>query len=61
MLDSSLRSAPTFRFVAERLEPLVQDDCATSPIETPLAVIELYGVRSQLLAGNDRDGEVERA
>jgi GAF domain-containing protein len=45
----SLEQAPTFRHLADALELLVQHDCLTSEVPTPAEVVELYGVKAQVL------------
>lgn len=45
-----LRSAPTFTRLQETLGVILQEDCARSEPPTPPAVMDLYGVRAQMLA-----------
>lgn len=57
-VSADLASAPTFRYLADRLELLVQDDCLTSDVPTPPEVMQLYGVKAQMLAPVVIDGEL---
>jgi maleate isomerase len=53
-----LRAAPTFVFLDRERRPLVQDDLATAADAPPPELIELYGVRAQMLAPIVRDGRL---
>jgi maleate isomerase len=45
-----LRNAPTFTAIRDELRIILQDDCLNSVPPTPPEVIDLYGVRAQMLA-----------
>ena len=51
-----IRAAPTFRFLEEKDEILVQEDCVAGEHAPPPELLELYGVRAQMLAPIKRDG-----
>jgi len=51
----NLRGASTVRFLEEQRRPLVQNDCLADVLAPPSELIELYGVRAQMLAPIVRD------
>jgi GAF domain-containing protein len=51
----NLRDSATVRFLEERRTPLVQEDCSMADPVPPPELIELYGVRAQMLAPLIRD------
>jgi maleate isomerase len=51
----NLRGASTVRFLVEQRRPLVQNDCLADALAPPSELIELYGVRAQMLAPIVRD------
>ena len=53
-----LRGAATFKYLERTLQPLVQDDCLAAEDAAPPELIELYGVRAQMLAPIVKDGEL---
>src|SRR5215211_8364237 len=46
----NLRGTSTVRFLEEQRRPLVQNDCLADDLDPPPELIELYGVRAQMLA-----------
>jgi maleate isomerase len=46
----NLRNVSTVRFLEEQRRPLVQNDCAADDLAPPEELIELYGVKAQMLA-----------
>ena len=58
--DDSLdqRNAPTARWIIARKEILVQPNCETAEPRPPAALIEIYGVRAQMLAPVFGEGAV---
>ncbi len=58
--DDSLdqRNAPTAQWIMARKEILVQPNCGTAEPRPPQALIDVYGVRAQLLAPVLEDGDV---
>lgn len=46
---TNLRGAPTVRFLEEERRLLVQNDCLTADPAVPRKLIELYGVKAQML------------
>ena len=46
----NLRGTSTVRFLEEQRRPLVQNDCLADDLAPPPELIELYGVRAQMLA-----------
>lgn len=58
--DESLdqRNAPTARWIIARKEILVQPNCDTAEPPPPRELIDVYGVRAQLLAPVLESGEV---
>jgi maleate isomerase len=50
------RAAATARRIEETREMLVQDDVLALEPRPPAALLELYGVRAQVLAPIERDG-----
>lgn len=54
--EIDLRAARTFQHLERTLEPLVQRDCLADEPVAPPELIELYGVRAQMLAPVVRDG-----
>jgi maleate isomerase len=52
------RRAATVRWLERELRPLVQDDCSESEHQPPRELVELYGVRAQMLAPLVRDGRL---
>ena len=53
-----LRAAPTFQFLERGRRNLVQDDCSAGENPPPPELIELYGVKAQMLAPLVRDDRV---
>jgi maleate isomerase len=49
------RRAPTVRWLERELRLLVQDDCSAAEQPPPRELVELYGVRAQMLAPVVRD------
>ena len=56
--DTSLdqRNAPTAQWLMRTHEVLVQDDCAVDEPPAPPALLEVYGVKAQMLAPVIREG-----
>src|ERR1051326_6579908 len=50
-LNSSLnqRSLATVQWLEANRKPLVQNDCASAPVKPPTALMEIYGVKAQML------------
>jgi maleate isomerase len=46
----NLRGVATVRFLEEQRRPLVQNDCLSDDLAPPKELVELYGVRAQMLA-----------
>lgn len=60
-LNSSLnqRSLATVQWLEANRKPLIQDDCANAAVKPPTALMELYGVKAQMLIGlESEDGRV---
>ena len=53
-----LRRAATFAFLERELRMLVQDDCLAGASPPPRELVELYGVRAQMLAPIVREGSL---
>jgi maleate isomerase len=53
--EIDLRAAKTFQYLEREHELLVQRDCLTDEPVAPQGLIELYGVRAQMLAPIVRD------
>jgi maleate isomerase len=53
--EIDLRAATTFQYLERELQPLIQNDCATGDYPAPLELIQLYGVKAQMLAPIVRD------
>lgn len=53
-----LRRAATFRFLERELRQLVQSDCLAGEHPAPRELVELYGVRAQMLAPILRGGRL---
>jgi maleate isomerase len=53
--EIDLRAARTFQYLEERKEILIQDDCAQGDYQAPRELIQLYGVKAQMLAPVVRD------
>jgi GAF domain-containing protein len=51
----NLRGASTVRFLEEQRRPLVQNDCLADDLAPPSELMELYGVKAQMLAPIVRD------
>jgi maleate isomerase len=51
----NLRDSPPIRFLEEQRTPLVQEDCSTADPAPPSELVELYGVRAQMVAPLVRD------
>src|SRR5215208_2865246 len=51
----NLRDSSPIRFLEEQRTPLVQDDCSRADPAPPPELIELYGVRAQMVAPLVRD------
>jgi maleate isomerase len=56
--EIDLRKAETFRVLARERRLLVQADCLVDEPVAPPELIELYGVRSQMLAPIVKDGNL---
>lgn len=56
--EIDLRGAKTFQFLEREQRLLVQEDCLVDEPVTPAELIELYGVRAQMLAPLVRDGRL---
>ena len=54
----NLRDAATVRFLEDQRRPLVQNDCATDGLAPPSELIELYGVRAQMLTPLVHEGRL---
>jgi maleate isomerase len=52
------REAATLRWLERERRILVQDDCAGADPAPPRALVELYGVRAQMLAPVEQAGEL---
>jgi maleate isomerase len=52
-LNSSLnqRSLATVQWLEAQRKPLVQNDCANAAVKPPKALMEIYGVKAQMLIG----------
>jgi maleate isomerase len=52
-LNSSLnqRSLATVQWLEAQRKPLIQDDCANAAVKPPKALMEIYGVKAQMLIG----------
>lgn len=46
----NLRDSPPIRFLEEQRTPLVQEDCSMADPAPPPELIELYGVKAQMVA-----------
>lgn len=60
-LNSSLnqRSLATVQWLESNRKPLVQNDCANAPVKPPRALMEIYGVKAQMLLGlTSRDDQM---
>lgn len=60
-LNSSLnqRSLATVQWLEANRKPLIQDDCANAAVKPPKALMEVYGVKAQMLIGLEaQDGQV---
>ena len=60
-LNSSLnqRSLATVQWLEANRKPLVQNDCANAPVKPPKPLMELYGVKAQMLISlTGRDGQM---
>lgn len=57
-LITNLREVPTVRFLDEERRLLVQNDCLTADPEVPRKLIELYGVKAQMLGPLLREGDL---
>jgi maleate isomerase len=60
-LNSSLnqRSLATVQWLEANRKPLIQDDCANAAVKPPKALMEVYGVKAQMLIGLEApDGQV---
>lgn len=54
-----LRGAATFEYLEREVRPLVQSDCLADPESAPPPeLLDLYGVRAQVLAPLVRDGRL---
>lgn len=49
---------PTYEFLAQRRETLVQRDLVAHPVRPPASLIEYYGTRAQMLAPICSEGEL---
>ncbi len=54
----NLRRAATFRFLEREQRNLVQADCTTGELAAPPELVELYGVKAQMLAPIVRKGRL---
>jgi len=59
-LDGSrnLTNAPTVEYLVERQENLIQDDCLSAEVRPPAELLELYGVKAQMLGPVLRDRQL---
>jgi GAF domain-containing protein len=53
--EIDLRAAKTFQYLEQQRKLLIQDDCAQGEYQAPPELIELYGVKAQMLAPVVRD------
>ena len=53
--EIDLRAATTFQYLERELRPLIQNDCASGDYPAPSELIQLYGVKAQMLAPIVRD------
>lgn len=53
-----LARAPTYRYLEAERRILVQDDCAADDPPPPQELLDLYGVRAQMLAPIEREGRL---
>ena len=56
--EIDLRAAKTFQYLDREHELLIQRDCLTDEPVAPQELIDLYGVRAQMLAPIVRDGRL---
>jgi maleate isomerase len=56
--EIDLRAAETFRYLEREQRLLIQDDCEGGAFPAPRELIQLYGVKSQMLAPLVRDGRL---
>ena len=55
---TNLREVPTVRFLDEERRLLVQNDCLTADPAVPRKLIELYGVKAQMLGPLVREDDL---
>ncbi len=48
-VSPSLTKAPTVEYLAERRANLIQDDCLSAEVRPPAELLQLYGVKAQML------------
>src|ERR1700688_4969547 len=48
-VSPSLTNAPTVDYLAKRRENLIQNDCLLADVRPPAELLELYGVKAQML------------
>jgi maleate isomerase len=48
-VSPSLTNAPTVDYLAKRRENLIQNDCLSADVRPPAELLELYGVKAQML------------
>jgi GAF domain-containing protein len=53
--EIDLRAAKTFQYLEQQKRLLIQDDCGQGDFPAPPELIELYGVKAQMLAPVVRD------
>jgi maleate isomerase len=56
--EIDLRAAKTFQYLEQQQKLLIQDDCEQGTFPAPRELIELYGVKAQMLAPVVRDGRL---
>jgi maleate isomerase len=54
----NLRGVATVRYLEEQRRPLVQNDCLSDDLAPPKELVELYGVRAQMLAPVVHEGRL---
>lgn len=53
--EIDLRAAKTFQYLERERKPLIQRDCEAGDYPAPRELVELYGVKAQMLAPLVRD------
>jgi GAF domain-containing protein len=56
--EIDLRAAKTFQYLEREQKLLIQDDCGQGEFPAPPELIQLYGVKAQMLAPVVRDGRL---